>query len=273
MNRPLEQSTPTADPRSGFTILEIMIATAILTLGLVGILALFPVAIFTGKRIVEQSTAVVIAESVAEAIREGVRNNLRYNRYGQPYFVFKHDGVTDPIPLQQERERYSHDYYILLPGYRRAQFSGRTARDKAMDSAKTFLFPETDSAKNGNGRQERADNDADDYTYRFENGESYKDIWVEKTYSLGNYLPGLEAEGIRVLRDQKIDAIRQYSYAFAISPSYNDANITLSPNSDAYRPAGRLFHVRIMIFRSFVPVEKGAESPVPVYELDFEVAI
>ena len=39
--------------RDGFTILEIMIATAILTLGLAGILALFPVAIHTGKQIVD----------------------------------------------------------------------------------------------------------------------------------------------------------------------------------------------------------------------------
>ncbi len=55
-----------------------MIATAILTLGLIGILALFPVAIHTGKQIVEMSTAVVIAESVAESIRDGIRNQLRY---------------------------------------------------------------------------------------------------------------------------------------------------------------------------------------------------
>ena len=46
----------------GFTILEIMIATAILTLGLVSVLALFPVAIHTGKKVVDTSTAAVIAE-------------------------------------------------------------------------------------------------------------------------------------------------------------------------------------------------------------------
>ena len=35
----------------GFTILEILIATAILTLGLVGILAIFPIAIGNGKKV------------------------------------------------------------------------------------------------------------------------------------------------------------------------------------------------------------------------------
>jgi prepilin-type N-terminal cleavage/methylation domain-containing protein len=51
--------------RRGFTILEIMIATAILTLGLVGILALFPVAIDSAKKIMDRSTAVTIAKSVS----------------------------------------------------------------------------------------------------------------------------------------------------------------------------------------------------------------
>ena len=69
--------------RDGFTILEIMIATAILTLGLVGILALFPVAIQMGKDVVETSTSVVIAESVADSIREGMRNRLRYTVRGE----------------------------------------------------------------------------------------------------------------------------------------------------------------------------------------------
>ena len=46
-------------------------------LAIVGILALFPVAIHTGKQIVQKSTAVVVAESVAEAVRQGVRNQSR----------------------------------------------------------------------------------------------------------------------------------------------------------------------------------------------------
>ena len=59
--------------RRGFTILEIMIATAILTLGLVGILALFPVAIYSGKQIVERSSASVIAVPVIPANLSNIR--------------------------------------------------------------------------------------------------------------------------------------------------------------------------------------------------------
>src|SRR4029453_1605627 len=115
---PERQQAPSACRRSGFTILEIMIATAILTLGLVGILALFPVAIHYGKQIVERSTAGAIGESVAGAIRQGIRNELRTSQAGNltyHYFVFRHDGVKDKVPALSKDEKPDKDYYILLP--------------------------------------------------------------------------------------------------------------------------------------------------------------
>ena len=253
-----------------------MIATAILTLGLIGILALFPVAIHTGKQIVEMSTAVVIAESVAESIRDGIRNQLRYakNSVTDAYFIFKHDGVMDHIPLTKELEKPTGDYYILLPGYgRKKAFSGRTARQKAIQAAHTYVYPETDRIKNGNGRTLRADDDSNDYTYKFVSSkEIFTDVLVEKTYSLGNLFPSEDAEPAEnVLADQQIEALKQFSYAFAISPSIEDAN--RSPTSDRYEPLRRLFHVRIMIFRSFMPPVEGGDPPIPVFELDFEVSI
>src|ERR1041385_2459829 len=94
----------------GFTILEIMIATGILTLGLVSILALFPYAIDQGRRVMETSTAVTIARSVADQIRAGIRNKKRlvYSQ-GEPYayFIFEHDGVMDPIPKSKNQEKAS----------------------------------------------------------------------------------------------------------------------------------------------------------------------
>ena len=269
----------------GFTILEIMIATAILTLGLVGILALFPVAIHSGKQVVEKSTAVVVAESVAEAIREGIRNNMRYNVSTEDmYFVFKHDGYVDannngelddgekdPVPVTRKSENPRRSYYILMPYPKARRYSGRAGRDRFMEVAKTFLYPETDRNANGNGRATRADDDADDMTVNLSTGDSYKDIWVEQTYRLGASLPGMEDSGADVLDDQKIDLIKQFSYAFTISPSRSDAN--RSPNPDQFIPAGRLYHVRVMVFRSFYPAARDAPQPTPVYELDFEVSI
>ena len=259
----------------GFTILEIMIATAILTLGLVGILALFPVAIYTGKQIVEKSTSVVVAESVAEAIRQGLRNNLRYvtrsNQVTFTYFIFKHDGVTDDIPNRQELERPDKDYFILLPRFRPGKEGTFLNRNVAQAVAKTFVYPETDPSPNGNGDAFQADDDGDDYQLDLPGGEKLKDIRVEKTYSLGTFLPGVEATGQSVLDDQKIDSLKQYSYAFSIQSSQFDSN--LSQNEQIFQPGNRLYRVRVMIYRGFVPPTADAKPPEPVFEIYFEVSV
>lgn len=257
--------------RRGFTILEIMIATAILTLGLVGILALFPVAIQMGKEVVETSTSVVVAESVADAIREGMRNQLRTVVRGgvtHTYFVFKHDGVKDPIPAQTRGERPNGDYYILLPRYPMgAKFP---SREVAIGSGKTFVYPETDPLPNGNGDAFSADDDGDDRR-RIVGGQAFEDIRVEKTYQLGKFLPAENAPAADdVLDDQRIEALKQYSFAFSIQPSYADVN--MSQSKSIIEPGNRLYHVRVMVYRGFLPPGPDADPPEPDFELDFEVS-
>lgn len=260
--------------KRGFTILEIMIATAILTLGLVGILALFPVAIHTGKQIVDTTTAAVVAKSVSEAIREGMRNSVRSIRRGNAvhaYFIFKHDGVEDSPPARREWERPDRDYYILLPRYRPGSEGRFANRDVAMSRAKTFLYPETDVPPNGNGDAFVADDDGDDQVYRI-GSETIRDVRVEKVYRLGRFLPPEDAPRREdVLDDQKIDALKQYSFAFTVRSSHRD--VSVSPVDQIYEPGNRLFHVRIMVFRGFLKPGPDDPSPTPVYELDLEVSL
>ena len=265
------------DSRAGFTILEIMIATAILTLGLVGILALFPVAIHTGKVIVDRSTAVVIAESVAESIREGLRNNLRHVTNSvatNTYFIFNHDGVKDQVPSRKELERPDKDYYILLPRFRPGRAGQFVNRKDSLISpdAKTFLYPETDSNANGGGNAFEADDDSKDSGV--DASGRGKGIRVTRTYTLGNTLPAEDATGTNVLDDQKIDSLKQYSYAFLIEPSVNDGNLS-DPTAAIYEPANRLYHVRVMVYRGFPKegLSSDMNPPDPVFEFDFEVAI
>jgi len=265
----------TQTPR-GFTIMEIMIATAILSMGLLGILALFPVAIDSGRKVMERSTAVTIAKSVAEQIRAGIRNQKRYvtsRDMPYTYFIFHHDGVKDPIPRDSSLERPSGDYYILLPRFRPAQaFSGPKdpeSRMKAVTKSadfKEFVFPEDDDSPNGGGDPGQADNDGDDHP----DGSK---ILVKKVYTLGNLLPGPDEVGEMVLEDQKYDTYKQYSFAFSIRVSMYDTNLSLNPGQ--FQPGNDLYHVRVMVFRSFhynaekvIQEGKGQE---PVYEIDFEV--
>jgi type II secretory pathway pseudopilin PulG len=263
-------------PRTGegFTILEIMIATAILTLGLIGILALFPVAIHTGKQIVEKSTGSVIAESVAEAIREGIRNNLRFvTRSGVPhaYFIFRHDGVKDEIPTQRVLERADRDYFILFPRFRPGQEGTFSNRDMSLRAVRTFVYPETDPNPNGGGDAYLADDDGDDERIQLSGGQTINDIRVEKTYSLGNFFPAMDATGDTVLEDQKIDSLKQYSFAFSIQSSKFDANV--SPNEQLFQPANRLYQVKVLVYRGFLPPGSGEKPPAPVMEFDFEVSL
>jgi prepilin-type N-terminal cleavage/methylation domain-containing protein len=264
---------PARADQSGFTILEIMIATAILTLGLVGILALFPVAIHYGKQIIEKSSAVVVAESVAEAIREGLRNNLRSVTKGNAthhYFVFRHDGVKDPMPRRIEDERPDKDFYILLPRFRSGKEGTFTSRERAGSVARTFVYPETDPNPNGNGDAFLADDDGDDFQTRLSSGEVNFDVFVEKTYELGAFLPAEDAEGDTVLLDQRNETLKQYSFAFEIQSSQYDTN--LEPLGRAFQPANKLYRVRVLVFRGFRPPQPGAPPVLPIFQLDFEVA-
>jgi Tfp pilus assembly protein PilV len=87
--------------RSGFTILEILIAIVILVLGISGIIALFPTAIEAGNQTVQDSYAAAITQSVVDAVAVGLTES-RYRTTDQQqhtwtYFIFDHDGVWDPM--------------------------------------------------------------------------------------------------------------------------------------------------------------------------------
>ena len=256
----------------GFTLIEILIATSILTLGLVGILALFPVAMKAGRDVVEDSNSVVIAQSVVNAIRSGIRNSKGYTKKNEAeaYFLLRHDGVRDKVPVDPRLIKSSGDYYIRLPRFREnASFSGTDQRRKALKSAKAMVYP--------GGKVLRA-------------GDK-----IEKVYELGrNLIPSLGTQDVlrrnflnlredevasqaflqdaRVLRDLTNEILRQYSFAIKVRNSYFDAD---SAPDKSYRPANKLYHFTVLIFRKFPEDEdeEDNEYPTPVMKVFFEAAI
>ena len=78
-----------------------------------------------------------------------------------------------------------------------------------------------------------------------------------------------DGSGTRLLADVKQDVLKQYSYAFAITPSFFDADLS---RTGEFVPADKLYHIRILVYRNFA-VTEHTEQPDPVYELDFEVAL
>ena len=277
------------DPRrrEGFTILEILISTVILVIGLLGLLALFPVALKLGTITIENTNAALIARSVEQAVREGVQN-----RKGQDpqtlntFFLLQHDGVKDPLPRRLVDAVPSADNYILFP---EPSDSSQREYDRgdAYRQGKLFVYPETDgqswqplldgvtldevsdldsgSSPNGGGDVRLADDDKDDIEIDSEN-QTYG---VYRTYSLSNqFLTGL---GIDEDDDEfdstgaKDDPISQYSFALAIRPAYRDASLNRRfPTEGTLIPAGELYEVEILVYRSFFYVEGGGNAREPI---------
>ena len=285
IDHPNENShSKVSDSNGGFTILEIMIATAILVIGLMGIFALFPVAMRLGTITIEETNAVIIARSVEQAIRDGVQNRKGQteNDY-HTYFLFQHDGVKDPLPSAVLNASPRADYYILFPepdGNSRQEVE----RGAAYNNGKTFVYPETDgltwttelsgmelsevedtdsgASPNGGGKPLQADDDGDDIE---ESGSGARTYAVYRTYPLSNQF--LDALGFdedeEKIRDD--DPISQYSFAFAIRPAYRDGSLSRTfPTDRTLVPSGELYEVEILVYRSFFFVKGGENVKEPI---------
>ena len=64
------------------------------------------------------------------------------------------------------------------------------------------------------------------------------------------------------------DPITDYSYAFAIRRSSDDANLLESSEKGAFAPMGELYEVEVLIFRSFI---KGTRKADPIFTSTFLV--
>lgn len=74
----------------GFTLIEILLALAVLAIGMVGIMALFPVGLDSSRRAIEDTTSANVAESVKAALVQAMRTKPRTTRVVN----FSHDGST-----------------------------------------------------------------------------------------------------------------------------------------------------------------------------------
>src|SRR5437899_3395064 len=82
----------------GFTLIEILIAMVVLMVGLLGILAVFPTAMRSATRAVEDTYCAAISQSVVDAIHMGLRSMHGRFDDGNAYFIFDHDGVVQLEP-------------------------------------------------------------------------------------------------------------------------------------------------------------------------------
>lgn len=201
--------------RRGFTILEILIAIVVLVLGITGILALFPTAIDSGNKTVEDTYSAAITQSVVDAIAVGLRESRYQWDAGPPndqvwtYFIFNHDGVIDPAPdvaedlLGNGEEMWKKDYCVILP-----RANGVPDPNPVGAKEPVFIYPVPDSVlRNPAANDEGADPDqrnpsgklasaatseslVDNFDPKYATNTTVDDtaqLWISRTYKLGRY--------------------------------------------------------------------------------------
>ncbi|MBI4614225.1 MAG: prepilin-type N-terminal cleavage/methylation domain-containing protein [Planctomycetes bacterium] len=91
--KPFESHRTCRARKGGFTLIEILIALTVLVVGLVGILALFPVGISSSKSAVEDSTTSILAESIKSSIIKSFRLGPPQDPNNPTPIQYYHDGV------------------------------------------------------------------------------------------------------------------------------------------------------------------------------------
>ncbi len=210
----------------GFTIVEILIAMVVLSLGLLGILGVFPVGIKQTAKIVQDSNAAIIAESVRNSIEmslqstrieddtdrgfvylgEGVKALLEEKGLSLPVDVTSLDGNPPSI-------NKTADYWVKLP-----------------QGEKKYLYPRSNPAVFEMG----------DYT-------ANKLPPVKRVFPCGANITK-QCYDSSLTRDEREEALKdpfpQYSYAFII----REAKVGHPP---AFMPGHSLYELTILIYRNF----------------------
>lgn len=201
--------------RAGFTILEILIAIVVLVLGITGIIALFPTAIESGNKTVEDSYAAAITQSVVDSLTVGVRESRYTTSQGgrvYTYFVFNHDGVLDQAPTmphqfnqvttgagQKQGAMWRRDYCVILPQATAADPNTQVGREP------NFMYPvpsyvldtDTEGLKDGdpglNQRQPARLSSFGNLVDNLDTGflrpatSGGQTPWISRVYQLGRY--------------------------------------------------------------------------------------
>ncbi len=215
----------------GFTIMEILIAIVILVIGITGIVALFPTAIESGNKTVEDTIAASTTQSVMDAIAVGIRES-RFTVSGTnnriwSYFVFQHDGVADPPAVDPSDftalDVHGADWCVLLPA---KSITNQTANTTANDEP-VYFYPRpgpggatgTIAADNGGGDPEGAlsnltnlgNAQPDEYIETFDSQPAPLERFeyeFQRVYHLGRE-PGTTAPGYRGGGERDVLNIRE----------------------------------------------------------------
>ncbi len=256
---------------AGFTLIEILIALVILMVGLIGILAVFPAAIQSANKTVEDTYAASIAQSVGDAIRMGLEDTPIRNASGETIgFILYHDGerwngstwLDGERPLDADRrsgflrdaldpakagqlQAKPYAVFLPLPGERTG-----------------FVYPRESLPQDNASRKAKRTVRAT----RFDKGRARQvDVVEVKTvYRLGRTFGTAPGAG----EEEGRDPYPQYSFSFTIEPATGPD--PANPSVKQVIPG--LYLIVIKVYRNFDP-NPDAKRNEPVREFVTNLAV
>lgn len=275
-----------AKGRRGMTIMEILFAVIILSVGFMGLLSIFPTAVISGEKTVEDVYASMIARSVIDAMHVGLREARGQRTVGTGqaiHFVFNHDGVRDlavnpdgtslaAFPTISHSSAgfsaWDKDYTILLPWHGGSQEKTQVfvyPRGKASEAIFGIDAAPSDAptSTNGSGNPANATDESDLATYGkgllddegnpllLANGTEARQRWIRNAYQLKTRRIVTDADEI-VIPDG--DPYSQYSFAFSLRLARIDGDAGgntdgVVDEQDTYKES--LIEVIVYVFRGF----------------------
>jgi type II secretory pathway pseudopilin PulG len=231
---------------SGFTIVEILIGLVVLSIGLLGILAVFPAAIKKTSEVVQQTTAAMIAESVRSSVELGL-HKARVTDGTDLGFVYLGEGVkklvedagktlprdiTDLDGTAHQVDKTA-PYWVLLP-----RGEGKPGESKR------FLYPRSDPNIYDMSSRTPAPYNNPRVLKVFPLGEEVLKIRQGKAPDNSSRIPTTAER-----QDAEKDPLPQYSYAFTLEEARIDKDGDKA--LDSYPEDPSLYKLTIYVYRNF----------------------
>lgn len=258
---------------AGFTLIEILIAMVILMVGLLGILAVFPTAMRSATRAVEDTYCAAISQSVVDAIRMGLRSMHAHFGDGRAFFIFDHDGVlydgrplTNPQDWQSDLEKDRQSSMLSSPGHGGSFDMEKPASLMTIQSRSYCILlpdPKMDGTEGGGRgraflypRATPQDNQSRLTLGAPVKGRAGEKPKVIKVYQLGQKIGNDPTKSKIMTELEKRDPYPQYGFAFTLRPT--KAPDPLNPANLAQQQiVPGLFEVVVMVYRNFQPDPKS----------------
>lgn len=215
--------------QKGLTMIEILIAVIVLMIGLVGILALFPVGIASTKETEEDSYAAMVADSVCQALQAAMRMPS-IDPIGVPVVKMSHDGL--PLDPDSNECIYTFGLPVFVTDLTRYGSKPRLfAHPQNKDPQATTTYYSSDYTKS-----------EPEYVFRLGNNPAIRETYEEV-----------------ISGPDSTDPYTQYGFAFTVMrvDDLDLAGASPPPN----RRARPLFEFKIYVYR--LPVTEE----IKVYEL------